>query len=298
MLKQILDTQIDNRGQMIEDRIHGKSSREDFELYALLNKLFKDRGVDFRQYRPKCIARRIATRMRATGVKTYQEYVTILNTSPQEYDHLLSVLTINVTEFFRDPEVFHILRLHILPELIQNKEKRKKKIIRIWSAGCSDGPETYTLAVLLFELLGQRLFSDFLVSIYGTDIDDECITKAREGVYFAKVHMKNVDPRIAQKYFTYAGNYAYAVADKLKIITKFRHQDLVLDKPLSCVDLILCRNVLIYFSRELQMKVFENFYHALVPGGYLVLGRVESVWGEMQKYFAAIDHKNRIYQRV
>lgn len=272
--------------------------KEEFELYALLNKLFKDRGVDFRQYRPKCITRRVATRLRATGAKTYQEYMTVLKTDPKEYDRLLNALTINVTEFFRDPEVFHILRLHILPELIRNKEKRKRKIIRIWSAGCSDGPESYTLAMLMFELLGERLFSDFLVSIYGTDVDEECIQKARQGVYFAKVHMKQVDPRIVQKYFIYAGQNTYAVADKLKIITKFRRQDLVLDKPLSCIDLILCRNVLIYFSRELQMKVFENFYRSLVPGGYLVLGRVESVWGETQRYFTALDHKNRIYQRV
>lgn len=272
--------------------------REDFQLYALLNKLLKDRGVDFRQYRPKCITRRVATRIRATGAKTYQEYMTLLKQNPKEYDKLLNVLTINVTEFFRDTEVFHILRLHILPGLIRSKERRKKKIIRIWSAGCSDGPETYTLAILLFELLGERLLQDFFVSIYGTDVDEECLKKAQEGVYFAKVHMKNVDPRIVQKYFTYAGNYSYAVADKLKLITKFRRQDLVLDKPLSCVDLILCRNVLIYFSRELQMKVFENFYSALIPGGYLVLGRVESVWGDMQKYFTAVDHKNRIYQRI
>jgi len=283
---------------MTDEIRHKAEIKEDFQLYALLNKLFKDRGVDFRQYRPKCIARRIATRMRARDAKTYQEYMTVLKQDPKEYDNLLSVLTINVTEFFRDPEVFHILRLHILPELIQNKEKRKKKIIRIWSAGCSDGPETYTLAILLFELLGQRLFEDFLISIYGTDVDDDCIAKAQEGVYFAKVHMKNVDPRIVQKYFTYAGQYTYAVADKLKIITKFRHQDLVLDKPLACTDLVLCRNVMIYFSRELQIKIFENFYRSLVPGGYLILGRVESVWGEMQKYFTALDHKNRIYQKV
>src|SRR3989338_9415566 len=195
--------------------------REDFQLYALLNKLFKDRGVDFREYRPKCITRRIATRLRATGTKTYQEYMTLLKQDPKEYDKLLNVLTINVTEFFRDSEVFNILILHILPELIRNKEKRKKKIIRVWSAGCSDGPETYTLAILLFELLGERLFSDFFVSIYGTDIDEECIQKAREGVYFAKVHMKNVDPRVVQKYFTYAGMDSYAVADKLKLIAKF-----------------------------------------------------------------------------
>lgn len=270
---------------------------KDIEFQMILKKIFEARGVDFKGYRPKCIQRRVLTRMRVTGAKNYQEYMIVLKNNPNEYEKLFNALTINVTEFFRDPEIYDILRYKVLPEIIAAKEKRGRKTIRIWSAGSSDGQEAYSVAILLHEILGNRLFKDFVVHIHGTDIDEDCLKRAQEGVYTAKPYFKSVSLPILRKYFTFIGGDRYAVSDKLRIITKFKRHDLALDKPLTCMDLILCRNVLIYFSRELQFKVFENFHKALFKDGYLILGKTETVWGETQKFFTVVDHKNKICKR-
>lgn len=266
------------------------------DFYNLLDNLFRARGLDFSQYRPKCIERRIKTRMLATKTNSYTEYLSILRNNPGEYDKLLNALTINVTEFFRDGEVFEYIRRKVLPEIIKNKEKRQKKVIRIWSAGCADGPEPYTLAILAFEVLGERLYKDFFVNIYGTDIDEDCLRRAQEGVYAKNTHIKNVPLNIIQKYFTYVGDNKYAVNDRLRIITKFRRHDLVLDKPLNYIDLVVCRNALIYFSRQLQEKVFMNFHKGLARDGFMVLGKIETVSGPAQGMFDLIDLQNKVYK--
>ncbi|MFH1453814.1 MAG: protein-glutamate O-methyltransferase CheR [Armatimonadota bacterium] len=271
---------------------------ENLELYTLLNRVLADRGLDFTQYRPKCIERRIASRMRSTDTHTYAEYAAFIKRNPEELDKLLNSLTINVTEFFRDKEVFDVLRKDILPDIIRGKEGRTKKTIRIWSAGCADGSEAYSVAMLLYDILGERMFSDFVVSIFATDIDREIIKKAQAGIYAFGVHLKNVDAKFMRRFFNHTKNSEYAVSDNLRLITRFKYHDLVRDVPLKYMDLILCRNVFIYFSRELQQKVFSNFYKSLNKDGYLVMGRIETVWGEMQNYFRVLDRKNKIYEKI
>lgn len=268
---------------------------DDEGLCHILQKLYKERGVDVRDYRYKCLRRRINTRLRARGVFTYKDYAAVLNRDPSEYDELLNVVTINVTEFFRNPETWKVIEEKILPEIIERKTKRNQRIIRMWSAGTSYGEETYSLSMLMHEILGARL-NDYIIKIYGTDIDKECIEKAELGEYMPE-SMKEISPKRLKKYFYFTGN-SYIISDPVRLITRFRHHDMVLNKPIMHVDLVICRNVLIYFQRKLQDEIFQKFYQALNTDGYLVLGKVESLWGEQQRLFESVDTAERIYQKV
>lgn len=164
----------------------------------------------------------------------------------------------------------------------------------MWSAGSSYGEEPYSLSILLHEILGQKI-NDYIIKIYGTDIDKECIEKAELGEYMPE-SMKEISANRLKKYFYFTGN-SYIISDPVRLITRFRHHDMVLGKPIMHVDMIICRNVLIYFGRKLQDEIFQKFYKALNTDGYLVLGKVESLWGEPQKLFESVDTRERIYKK-
>jgi chemotaxis methyl-accepting protein methylase len=268
---------------------------EDKNFHALLEKIHAEHGVDLTQYREKCLGRRIYSRLRATGVKSIEEYMHYLDQNPEEYHQLMDAVTINVTQFFRNAEVFEAIRKKVFPELIERKRKEGKKIIRLWSAGCASGEEPYTLGILLYEYLGDQI-NDFNIKIYGTDIDKKILAAAVEGRYEAAA-LTEVPPRLIQKYF-YFDRGKYVISDKMRLVTKFLHHDLVKSDPINHVDLILCRNVVIYFSRELTHKVYASFYQSLNANGYLILGKVEALWGEVTRYFKAVDNRERIYQRI
>ncbi len=260
---------------------------------VLIKSMLKERGLDLSQYREKCMKRRIDVRLRATGAHTYPEYMAFLKKDPSEYDRLFDTLTINVTDFFRDKIAYRVIEKEVIPELLLSKKKKGMKIIRIWSAGCASGAEPYSLAILFHQILEKRP-GDFLISIYATDIDKKVIEKAKMAEYEAGAVSK-VDGKILNRYFN--RDLKYTLKEEIKQMVKFKRHDLISEKPLSHLDIIMCRNLLIYFSRNLQVKLFNRFYEGLNPGGYLVLGKTESLGGDAAELFKPISIRERIYQK-
>jgi chemotaxis protein methyltransferase CheR len=260
---------------------------------ALQKRILRERGFDLSQYREKCLKRRINVRLRATGAHTYLDYMTVLKKDPTEYDRLFDTLTINVTNFFRDKSTYRVIEGTIIPELILLKKKQGKKIIRIWSAGCASGEEPYSIAILFHQVLGAKI-NDFLISIHATDIDEPSLEKAKRAEYEASA-FSEVDERILRRYFNY--NLEFSLKEEINQMVRFKWHDLISDRPLANLDIILCRNVLIYFSRDLQVKLCTKFYQCLNRGGYLILGKTESLSGESTRLFQPVSTRERVYQK-
>jgi chemotaxis protein methyltransferase CheR len=263
-------------------------------FHALRKRIFKERGLDLSQYREKCLKRRIDVRLRATGAHTYLDYMVILKKDPLEYNRLFDALTINVTNFFRDRGTYRVIEDEVIPELISSKKKEGKKIIRVWSAACASGEEPYSMAILFHKILRERI-GDYLISIYATDIDEKVMEKAKSGVYEAGT-FSEVDEKILRRYFKC--NLKFSLKEEIKKMVRFKRHDLISDRPLAHLDIILCRNVLIYFSRDLQVRLFDKFYEGLNRGGYLVLGKTESLAGETVNLFQPVSIRERIYQKT
>jgi len=267
----------------------------DNKFQFLLEKIRRNKGVDFSLYREGTLRRRIDSRLRTTGCEDYLEYVSFLNRNPEEYDRLIEAVTINVTEFFRNPETFRAIQQKVLPEIIKQKKGHAKNTIRVWCAGASYGEETYSVAILFLQLLREKN-ADYDVKILGTDIDPDCIAKAKIGLYEPN-HLKAVDKNILNRYFSREGS-SYRVNDEVRQLTEFKPHNMLSDKPFGSKDLILCRNVVIYFTKPLQSFVYNLFAKYLRPGGFLVLGKVESLGGYAQGVFETVDNKERIYRKV
>lgn len=267
---------------------------EDQDLMLLLEKIYRDRNFDLREYKKTSLKRRIERRLRATKSKSYKDYMKVLDSDPREYDKLLDDLTIKVTEFFRDPQAFQVVKELILPQILAAKEKAKDYTIRVWSAGCASGQEPYSIAMLLAEKLGPRL-EDFEISIYGTDVNEGVISEARRAEY-REESVSGVKQGFLDKYFTYNGKYK--LKREIRQLVKFGRHDLATDPPISHLDLLICRNVAIYFSRSLQDKVFMTFHYALNKGGFLLIGKAEVVTGEAAKLFKMVNREWRVYQKL
>ena len=269
-------------------------------LLTILDKIHQHNRCDFRQYKESTIKRRVQRRLRATKAQSYQQYTAFLDTDPGEYAKLVDDLTINVTEFFRNPEAWQVIKETILPELVRQKDKcnkqggNKKPLLRVWSAGCASGEEVYSVAILLDQLLGPRRDS-FEIDIRGTDIDKQILLKAQQAEYNLEM-LRTSYPDILNNYFDSHSNSI--TKSSLGVGLQFKHRDLVLDEPFKQVDLIVCRNVVIYFSRSLQAKVFMDFCNSLNEGGFLFLGKAETLIGPAMERFKAIDKRWRIYRKV
>ena len=269
---------------------------EDYEdLKLLLNEVFRERHIDFSQYRAQLIQRRVAVRLRVTKCHSYPEYIDFLKHNHNEMDTLLDVLTINVTQFYRDPRVFQAIAQKIIPRLFTAEVIEKKEIVRIWSCGCSGGEEATTILILISEYLKENLNRP-QIYIYGTDIDKWSIEKAREGIY-EEYEFKDMPAGLKEKYFLSAGSRRFERKKELNKFLFFREQDVIRSEPVKNVDLILCRNLFIYFKRELQKQCLDKFYGALNRGGFMVMGLTESLWGDSAKKFAEFDRANRIYEK-
>ncbi len=266
---------------------------DDQGFSELRKRILKERGLDLSQYREKCLKRRIALRLRANGVHTYPEYMVVLKKDPLEYEKLFDTITINVTDFFRDKSAYRFIENKVIPELLSSKEKKGKKIIRAWSAGCACGAEPYSLAILFHKILKDKT-GDYLISIYATDIDEKVLENAKSAEYEAGAVSK-VEGKILNRYFHQ--NLKYTLKEEIKQMVKFKRHDLISEMPFAHLDIIMCRNVLIYFSRHLQVKLFSRFYEALNRGGYLVLGKTESLDGEAARLFEPVSIRERIYQK-
>lgn len=271
-----------------------KTAQKKDEDYEMLKKMIH-RKLDFNsdQYKDSHFKRRIDVRLRATNVRSYKEYVKILQNDNSEYPKLMETLTVNVTNFFRNPEVYEIVEKEVLPAIIKSKNSGLRSI-RIWSAGCSIGVEAYSIAMLLDYLLGRRL-SEYNIKITGTDIDKESLLKAQKGVY-SDAEMKDVRPAFLKKYFTKEdGNYI--ISEELKKITQFKKQDLISGPKMSGFDAVFCRNVTIYFQKELQEQLYMDFYNALGKDGFFVMGKTETLIGPSKDLFKPYNSKERIYQK-
>ncbi len=266
--------------------------------FNLLKKKILDRtGVDCSKYKDNYLKRRIALRIKAIGIDpSYTGYYRFLEKNPSEYDTLLDGITINVSEFFRDVDTFNAVKKEVMPQLLAEKTKRKSRILRIWSAGCSIGEEPYTIGIILYEKLGPTL-NEFVISIQATDIDGKALSAAKAGIYDAEA-LKKIDKSRISKYFdSVDGNDKYRIKDKVKHFVRFQKHDLISGKKFSHFDLIFCRNVMIYFGRELQSRLLLDFYDALNDGGYLIIGRTETMTGEAKDKFVCVNTRERIYKK-
>ena len=261
---------------------------ENMSYQRLKKKLQEMVGVDFGGYRDEYLKRRMSIRLRATNTNTFSRYLQYLNKNPDEYSVLLNEITINYTTFLRDPDVYRYLEFFILPKLFQSCP------VRIWSAGCASGEEPYSLAILTHKILGSKL-ATHPVTIYASDIDKDALSKASKGEYQEK-QLQGVGRLLIDNYFTKDGGI-YRVKDHVKQLIHFEEFDLMKPAAHTGLDLILCRNVMIYFSREGQQQVHMHFYNALRDGGYFVSGKAEILSGEPAAKFIPIDVKTRVYQK-
>lgn len=265
----------------------------------ILDKLKLDRNLDFSNYRENLLMRRIMARVRAVrcnDLKGYYEYLTEHN---DELDPLLDVMTINVTEFFRDEKVFDIIEKRVLPELILAKESTNNHSLRLWSCACASGEEAYSMLMIVAEYFGLSL-DRFRLEIFGTDIDDSSLSGAREGVYELSA-FKDLPPErlnLIKKYMHDMGNRRYWIREEWPAYVNFLYHDIVTDSPLEHMDMILCRNLFIYFNNILQRKVLEKLYDSLNDGGFLILGNVESPGTALKDKFEEYDRHARIYRKI
>jgi chemotaxis protein methyltransferase CheR len=260
---------------------------------ALTRKISREAGLSLDAYKDKCLRRRIAVRMRACGVQTYPDYAAVLDRTPAEYQRLKDAITINVTRFYRNAETWNLLRAGLIREICRANDGE----IRVWSAGCSSGEEPYTLTMLIADHLEQQGVPERLrhVTVDATDIDRQCLEHARAGRY-RRDALTEVPPAWIERYFDQDGDEC-RVIERIRQRVHVRAADLSNEPPpRHNYHLILCRNVVIYFERPTQERVFANFAGALAPGGYLVLGKVETLFGPARNRLTLLDPRERVYR--
>lgn len=288
---------IERIGSLLYDLLTGvetaPASEEKTEdiLRLILEQVSRQASIDFHLYKTSTILRRIGRRMTVTHCRSMHDYLEYLKTSPTEIGELVKSFLINVTQFFRDQEAFAYLRGDILPKLIARARERNHTL-RFWSAGCATGEESYSLAMLLTDLLGMEL-SEWSIKIFATDLDEAAINFARRGLYSENL-LKSVPSEFADRFFE-RNEQGYRIAKTLRQMVIFGQQDLSRSAPFPRIDLVLCRNVLIYFTPELQDYVLNQFAFSLSPGGYLLLGKAETVRPQQVSYELVNKHW-KVYQ--
>ena len=259
---------------------------------ALLDFLKRSRGFDFGGYKRVSLERRFARRMDAIGCKSYGDYLDYLEVHPEEYEQLFDMLLINVTGFFRDPAAWDHLRDAVLPPLLA--EMRDAEPIRVWSAGCASGEEAYTTAMVLAEVLGEDAYVE-RVKIYATDVDEDALTTARQALYTTK-QLEAVPEELRGRYFEQA-DQRMAFRKDLRRTVIFGRNNLVADAPISRLDLLICRNTLMYFTAEVQGRILRHFSFALRDHGVLMLGKSEMLISH-RDFFSAVDINKRIFRKL
>jgi chemotaxis protein methyltransferase CheR len=254
------------------------SPRDAAELLALKAQIQSRVNFECAGYKEKCLRRRIAVRMRARGVHTYLEYSRILGTDASEYDRLVDTLTINVSKFYRNPEVWDLLREQVLPELFA----LDTPLVQVWSAGSASGEEPYTMSMIVREHADAHGGDADRFRILGTDIDRESLAYAQRAEY-TDFAMSDIDPAMRDRWFDHDGIYRLRPAARRNV--RFARLDLI-------------RDVIIYFERSVQEELFRKFHEALVPGGYLVLGKVEALFGASAGLFKTVANRHRVFRRT
>lgn len=238
---------------------------EEQEWEQFKRQFFVKSSIDLHQYKPQQMRRRIGNFMSRKGVSDYTAFFRRLDTDAALYREFVDYLTINVTEFFRTPEKFEELENRVIPDLL-----KKGRPLKFWSAGCSTGAEPYTLAMILEKQMPRVQYH-----ILATDLDTTMLAKAKEGVYSAN-ELKNVTPERLKRYFHQEGD-RYILQDEIKKNVEFRRHNLLLDRYETGFDLILCRNVVIYFTEEAKTGIYQRFFQSLNPDGVLFVGGTESI---------------------
>jgi two-component system CheB/CheR fusion protein len=263
----------------------------DPEWPELLAYLLEERDFDFHGYKPASLARRIRKRMEAAQLQSFRTYQDYLQAHPTEFATLFNTILINVTGFFRDPAAWDAVRAKALPEILGSKSRDDS--IRAWSAGCASGEEAFTIAMLLAEELGTDDYQR-RVKIYATDVDDDALNTARHAAYTER-QVEGVPPELLAKYFEHVdGIYTFRKDARRQVI--FGRHDLINDAPISRVDLLTCRNTLMYLNSETQARVLSRLCFALNPGGFLLLGRAETLMAHGHT-FVPVDLKRRLSRK-
>ena len=271
---------------------HGDLSVEDAaDLRTLKEQIQASVGFFCEGYKERCLRRRIAVRMRARGVHTYAEYATLLATDATEYERLVDALTINVSKFYRNPDVWEMLARRIMPELWALPDSP----IRIWSAGSAGGEEAYSASIMVHEYAREHGADAARFHILGTDIDRDSLAYAARAEY-TDFAMTDIDAELRERWFDHDGLYRLKAEARENV--QFDTLDLIRDPFPAGQHLILCRNVIIYFERAVQEALFTHFRDALVPGGVLVLGKVEALFGAPAGMFRSLANRQRIFRRT
>lgn len=265
---------------------------ESAEFEALIHHIRDHRGFDFSGYKRSTLKRRIDKRIQTLELADYDDYIDYLEVHANEYTYLFNTILINVTAFFRDTLTWNFVSERVLPQIIASTQGDEP--IRIWSAGCATGQEAYTIAMLLTEQLGIVEFGK-RVKIYATDLDEDALRTARLAAYSEK-EVADVPGHLLKKYFDFQ-NDRYIFNQELRRYIIFGRHDLMQDAPISKIDLLCCRNTLMYFNSETQHRILRRFQFALKPGGYLVLGKAEMLFS-YAGLFTPYDLKRRIFIKV
>ncbi|MBM2852621.1 MAG: hypothetical protein HW420_1168 [Candidatus Nitrosotenuis sp.] len=248
-------------------------------------------GKDLRPFKRPFLNRRINARMKAVGARDGSEYAKLLESDSTEPSILFKSFSINVTEFYRDSFVWECMSSKIIPQIIKSNGTLP---LQVWSAGCASGEEPYSLAILLKEVSGTK---NVKFNIIGTDISVEAINRAKKGQYLSQC-LKNLSPNVIAKYFTPINNDTYQINESIKQLVTFQQGDII-SFPIEHINLITCRNVLIYYDKPAQELVFKKFHKTLNDNGYLVIGQDETMMGVIAgKSFSCILPRERIYTKL
>ena len=262
------------------------------DFARLLEHIRGTRGFDFGGYKRATLVRRVVKRMTQVGVKDYAAYLGYLEANPDEFAALFNTILINVTSYFRDAPAWEYLQQEILPRLIASKERYEP--IRVWSAGVASGQEAYSVAMLLCEALGASEYRQ-RTKIYATDVDDDALTRARQGRAEAE-QLEEVPASLRENYFEAEGDYFLLRGDLRRSIIFGRH-DLLQDAPISRIDLLISRNTLMSFEAEAQARILARLHYALTENGYLFLGKAEMLL-RRSELFSPVDLKYRVFSKV
>ena len=260
---------------------------------ALLQYLKQTHNFDYTGYKRPSLMRRVQYRMNMLPIEGYRNYTNYLQENPQEFRHLFNTIEINLTAFFRNASAWDYIAANVIPQVIASKSSDEP--IRVWSAGCATGEEVYTLAILLSEALGVEQFRS-RVQIFGTDLDFDAISQARQGSYPTSA-VSAIPDYILKKYFEQIdGNYVFRKDLRRRII--FTQHNLIEDAPMSKIDLLTCRNTLIYLNRETQIRVLARFHFGLKDNSFLFLGHTEVVQSEIASLFRGVNYEHRVFSKI
>jgi two-component system, chemotaxis family, CheB/CheR fusion protein len=262
------------------------------EFEALLNYLKRARSFDFTGYKRSSLQRRIQRRMQTINVESYSDYIDYLEVHPDEFGRMFDTILINVTNFFRDPGAWEYLESEIIPQIIASKKNDES--IRIWSAGCASGEEAYTIAMYMAEAVGPERFRE-RVKIYASDLDEQALSQGRQATYTAR-EVANIPNAMLEKYFERT-DQRFTFRKDLRRAVIFGRHDLVQDAPISRIDLLICRNVLMYFNAETQSKILSRFHFAVSDTGFLFLGKAEMLFTHAS-LFQPVDLRRRVFKKV